>query len=114
MLIIVRHNCRILRNRLFGIGNCNFGTSNIFSNDSERKFLNDVEIRNNFINHFQRITAHVHRRAVDPKQHRTAAILIPLHVNLQNNDLSLLYTVRSSKLNKHRREICFPGFDSIK
>lgn len=41
-----------------------------------------------------------------PRRH--AAILIPICIS-SNNEISVLYTVRSSKLRTHKGQIAFPG-----
>lgn len=41
----------------------------------------------------------------NPDKH--AAVLIPLCI--ANNELSILYTIRSSKLRNYSGQVCFPG-----
>lgn len=45
-----------------------------------------------------------------PKRH--AAILIPICVS-SDNEISILYTLRSSKLRTHKNQVSFPGKSSL-
>ena len=43
-----------------------------------------------------------------PKDIRKSAVLLPLFYN-DNNELSIIFTLRSSELKHHSGQICFPG-----
>lgn len=46
-------------------------------------------------------------RIGDKNPDKHAAILIPLCI--ANNEISILYTIRSSKLRNYSGQVCFPG-----
>jgi hypothetical protein len=66
--------------------------------------INDDTFRKQVIANFKNAPK-IRMNSDKPKS--TAAVLIPLCTN--NGELSLLYTLRSSKLKKHTRQVSFPG-----
>lgn len=47
-------------------------------------------------------------RLVQENPEKHAAILIPLCIN-EKKEISILYTIRSSKLRNYSGQVCFPG-----
>lgn len=47
-------------------------------------------------------------RIGDKNPDKHAAILIPICIT-KNNDISILYTIRSPKLSSYSGQVCFPG-----
>lgn len=77
-----------------------------------RRFQSQIDIekllseenRTKTIEKFKRYTK---LRIGDTNPDKHAAILIPICIS--NNQVSLLYTIRSSKLRNHSGQVCFPG-----
>jgi hypothetical protein len=66
--------------------------------------LNDDKFRQQVIANFKKAPK-IRQNAA--KSQATAAVLIPICV--KNNEISLIFTLRSSKLKNHTRQVSFPG-----
>lgn len=88
---------RIVSHRAFKLLRRNFSTLNIEQLLSEENKVKTLES-------FKKLT----KVKYGEKIKRHAAILIPICVS-NKNELSILYTLRSTKLRTHKGQISFPG-----
>lgn len=80
-----------------------------YSNISVETLLSD-ENKKKTLESFKSFTKTLRYGKKLPKRH--AAILIPICVN-SDNEISILYTLRSSTLRTHKNQVSFPGKDLI-